>query len=61
MNAHGDLVLARLGVGQVGQGESTDAGIAVSNGYGLHDTIPSVERAQAWASAPLTPHVSDSR
>jgi hypothetical protein len=30
---------AGLGEGHVRQGESTDAGIAVSNGDGLHDSI----------------------
>jgi hypothetical protein len=39
MDPHDDIVLAGLGVGPVRQGESTDAGIAVSNGDRLHDSI----------------------
>ena len=39
MGPHDDIVLGGVGVGDVRQGEPTDAGISVSNGYGLHDSI----------------------
>src|SRR5579871_6644403 len=39
MDPHDDIVLGSVGVGHVRQGQSTDAGIAVSNGDGLHDSI----------------------
>jgi hypothetical protein len=38
MDPHDDIVLGGVGVGHVRQGESTDAGIAVANGDGLHDS-----------------------
>jgi hypothetical protein len=39
MDPHDDIVLAGVGVIHVRQGEPTHAGIAVSNGDGLHDSI----------------------
>jgi hypothetical protein len=36
MHPYDDVVLGGVRVGQIGQGESADAGIAVSNGDGLH-------------------------
>ena len=36
VDAHDDVVLGGVGIGQVGQGEPTDTGVAVSYGDGLH-------------------------
>ena len=38
MHSYDDVVLGRVRVGHIRQGESTDAGIAVLNGDGLHRT-----------------------
>ena len=37
MDLHHDIVMGGLGVGQVLKGETTDAGLAISNGDCLHD------------------------
>ena len=39
MDAHDDIVHGGVGIWQVCRGRPTDAGIAVSNGDGLHDSI----------------------
>jgi hypothetical protein len=39
MDPNDDIVLGGVGVGDVRQGQSTDAGIAVSNCDGLHDSF----------------------
>ena len=36
VHAHDDVVLRGVGVGQVGQGEAADTGVAVAYGDGLH-------------------------
>jgi hypothetical protein len=36
MHPYDDIVLGGVRVGRIGQGESTDTGIAVLNGDGLH-------------------------
>jgi hypothetical protein len=39
MHPHDDIVLGGPRVGHVGQGESTDTGVTVSDGDGLHGRI----------------------
>ena len=36
MDPYEDVVLGGVRLGHIGKGKSTDAGVAVSNGYGLH-------------------------
>jgi hypothetical protein len=46
MDPHDDIILGGVRVGHVRQGQSTDAGTAVSNGDGFHDiSIPAAKIA----------------
>ena len=50
MHPHDDVVLGGVGVGHLRQGESTDAGGAVSNSDGLHGNAACHKCMYIWDS-----------